>query len=264
MKRLLLAATLALSTIAPAQAAEPTAEQTFEVFYGKTNAIGGGFRVSTPETAGADARKLSPTERKKYDDRVKRAELAGIVLYGQKCKFGNDERGIWIGAIDKANYQHVKAMFDALPEDQRNEAIEHERKNIEANSDNEYRKGGWDFFCRVAYDEIIDGYYKNLVTPLPKLEAIVGRGAHEGGLSIGSTGYWSMWLHVANRSRDFYRWTKWSCSFSYKGQLVYEDTFYVEQVAARNHTNKMMTLWTNRGIDQGECRLLEAIKDHQS
>ena len=45
---------------------------------------------------------------------------------------------------------------------------------------------------------------------------------------------------------------------------MYEDTFYVEQVAARQNTNKMVTLWTNRGIDNGECRLLDTVKGRQN
>jgi hypothetical protein len=120
-------------------------------------------------------------------------------------------------------------------------------------------KGGWSWFCLIMLDKIIDGKYNDFINPMPKLEAIVGRGGQTPG-----SGYWRMWLHVANRGTDFYRVTKWSCSFSYKGELVHEDTFYVEQVAARQITNKMVTLWTARGIDYGECRLLDTIKGRQN
>jgi hypothetical protein len=264
-RTLTLAVALSLMALMPTKAEENTAEKHFAAHFYNSPAgmhLSVFFRPST----GLDIRKLSPTERKKYDDRIKRAELAALVLYGQKCRihWEVNQNGFWIGAMDKTNYEHVTALFDALPEEQKTEAIEHERKHIEARPDITHHyyetiKGGWSWFCSVMHDHIIDGIYKDYIVSMPKLKALVGRGAHQGGGGYGP-GSWRMWLHVVNRGREFYRLTKWSCSFSYKGEKIYEDTFYVEQIAARSNTDKMVMLFTGRGIDDGQCRLLDAIK----
>jgi hypothetical protein len=257
--------TIALAVPAHSNELEYTAEKHFAAVFANKPAgiLLFDFGRRPPEMAQYDTRKLSPNEFKKLQDRLRRAELADLVLYGQKCRihWEVNQNGVWIGAMDDANYKHVTALFAALPEEQRTEAIEHERKTIEARPDIENIKGGWNWFCNLIHDRIIDGTFNNFVVPMPKLHAVIGRGSHAGG-GIYSSGYWHMWLHVVNRGTEFYRLTKWSCTFSYKGEMVYEDTFYVEQVAARFNTDKMMTLFTNRGIDHGQCRLLDAIKSN--
>jgi opacity protein-like surface antigen len=80
MKRLLLAAALAIAAIAPAKA-ETTVEKWYAAFYPGT-AVRGLIRVSTPETEKAGALKLSPDERKMAEDRVRRAELADCPGFG--------------------------------------------------------------------------------------------------------------------------------------------------------------------------------------
>jgi hypothetical protein len=145
MKRLLLAAALAIAAIAPAKA-EATLEEWYAAFFPGT-AVRGLIRVSTPEMDKAGPRNLSPDERKWVKDRVRRAELADLVLYFQKCEMGYSQNGARVSAINKTNYDHIKAMFDAFPEDQRNEAIEYERKAIEARPDLEGTKASWDWFC---------------------------------------------------------------------------------------------------------------------
>jgi hypothetical protein len=130
LRTLTLAIALTVVALMPAKA-EPTAEKSFAVFYGSTPAVRGLFGFSSPETAEADVRKLSPSERKKFDDRVRRAELADLVLYGQKCKqMRYNQNGVdmpisgirlsdqlhrWMGALNEANYDHVKACSTPCP-----------------------------------------------------------------------------------------------------------------------------------------------------